>query len=134
MDRIKLTDEDIQVDQFSGVIPNGEILIKIYCKEMVKGTQLKKQILDDYMKADDWEEMNKEALKFRRLWEEKLQENKQLKELSADLQEKFDLSELIVQKVRDIFNYTDIDPNVKLHRIQEITGDGREGAKPYNDI
>ncbi len=55
-------------------------LIKQLGEQELLNETLQNEIKCLKVKADDWSEMNKEALKFRKLWEEKLQEIKQLKE------------------------------------------------------
>ena len=54
---MKLTADDIYVDQWMGVLPKEDFTIKIYCKEMSVGKALKKEILDNQEKADRGEEL-----------------------------------------------------------------------------
>lgn len=43
----KIPEDCLTVDQYSGVIPNGEYQLKIYCKDMELGKQFKDLILDN---------------------------------------------------------------------------------------
>ena len=110
-ERIKLIeDENITLDRHDGVLPLEGLLVKIYCHNMDKGKQLKKQILGDYFmgdlnvklgiegtpyeflsnckqldelkeKADKYDELYKaNSFTMRELIEKVHQENKQLKE------------------------------------------------------
>ena len=45
--QLELTDEEIYVDEFSGVIQNGKYLAKVYCNEMANGIKIKQQILEN---------------------------------------------------------------------------------------
>jgi len=49
---------EILVDQFSGVLPDNGILVKIYCKEMQKGTEKRLEI----QSALKLQELVKEAI------------------------------------------------------------------------
>jgi len=40
-----LNDKTLTVDEFAGVIPKEGYLVKVYCKKMSVGVELKKQIL-----------------------------------------------------------------------------------------
>ena len=79
---IEIKDEYIRDYRVSNDSPFEGLLI--YCNWENKD-ELRKQILKDNIKANDWDEMNKEALKFRKLWEKKLQEIKQLKAKLMDM-------------------------------------------------
>jgi len=48
---IPLSKENLTVDVFSGVIPNGEILVKIYCKDSVIGLEQREEILQAIQKT-----------------------------------------------------------------------------------
>ena len=43
----RIPEDTLTVDVFSGVIPNGEYLLKIYCKDMELGKQFKELILNN---------------------------------------------------------------------------------------
>ena len=48
---IPLSKENLTVDVFAGVIPNGEILVKIYCKDSAIGLEQREEILQSIQKT-----------------------------------------------------------------------------------
>lgn len=48
---IPLSKENLTVDVFAGVIPNGEILVKIYCKDSEIGLEQQEEILQGIQKT-----------------------------------------------------------------------------------
>jgi len=49
---LKLTEDDIFVDKWDGIIPNNESMIKIYCNEEKYGIELKQQIVENQKIVD----------------------------------------------------------------------------------
>jgi len=48
---VSLSKENVTVDVFAGVIPNGEILVKIYCKDSEVGLEQREDIFQAMQKT-----------------------------------------------------------------------------------
>jgi len=78
--KLKLTEDDIFVNKWDGIIPNNESMIKIYCNEEKYGIELKHQILNNQEFRKEMPVLLGERTGYKLKSEELEKENKQLKE------------------------------------------------------
>ena len=64
----KIPNDSIHVDQFAGVIPNGEYMMKIYCKDMELGKQFKDLILNHQAIVEKVRELTKQHITVDMVW------------------------------------------------------------------